>query len=438
MMSAEENATLTQVGPGTPGGALLRRYWQPAALVDELAGNRPVREVNLMGERLVLFRTEDGGYGLIDRHCPHRGADLCYGRLEDGGLRCPFHGWLFDEKGACLEQPAEPEGSSFHKRINHTAYPCVERSGIIFAYMGPGDPPPFPAFDCFAAPHSHVFAFKGFMECNWLQATEVGIDPAHASFLHRYLEDEDPAESYGKQFKDKAGDSDIPMTQILRDYPRPDINVDETDYGMRITSLRHMTDGRTHVRITNHIFPQAIVIPMSNEMTITQWHVPVDDTHSYWYAIFTSFGAPVDHELMRRQRLELYSLPDYIPGKNKSNNYGYDAEEQASMTYTGMGLDINVHDQWAVESPGPIQDRTKEHLGVTDKAITRNRRQLRLAIKATVEGEDRALPLLVDRDTAAAITGPIAIDTIAPTDDWEGSWTVQDQKRRAACSWCQG
>ena len=108
------------------------------------------------------------------------------------------------------------------------------------------------------------------------------------------------------------------------------------------------------------------------------------------------------------------------------------------MTYTGMGMDINVHDQWAVESPGPIQDRTKEHLGVTDKAITRNRRQLRLAIKATVEGEDRALPLLVDRDTAAAITGPIAIDTIAPTDDWEGSWTLQDQKRRDACSWCQG
>mgnify|MGYP003147706673 FL=1 len=180
MMSAEENATLTQVGPGTPGGALLRRYWQPAALVDELAGNRPVREVNLMGERLVLFRTEDGGYGLIDRHCPHRGADLCYGRLEDGGLRCPFHGWLFDEKGACLEQPAEPEGSSFHKRINHTAYPCVERSGIIFAYMGPGDPPPFPAFDCFAAPHSHVFAFKGFMECNWLQATEC-LFPASLS-----------------------------------------------------------------------------------------------------------------------------------------------------------------------------------------------------------------------------------------------------------------
>jgi phenylpropionate dioxygenase-like ring-hydroxylating dioxygenase large terminal subunit len=435
MMSAEENRVLTQVGPGTPGGRLLRHYWQPAALVDELEGNRPVRAVTLLGEELVLFRTEEGGYGLIDRHCPHRGADLCYGRLEDGGLRCPFHGWLFDEKGNCLEQPAEPEGSTFYKRVKTPAYPCVERNGIIFAYMGPGEPPPFPAFDCFAAPKSHAFAFKGLIECNWLQALEVGIDPAHASFLHRYLEDEDPSEGYGRQFKDKAGDTDIPMTKILRDYPRPDIVVDETDFGMRLTSLRHMADGRTHVRITNHIFPHAIVIPMSNEMTITQWHVPVDDVTCYWYAIFTSFGKPVDHELMRRQRLELYTLPDYRPRKNKSNGYGYDAEEQGRLTYTGMGMDINVHDQWAVESPGPIQDRTKEHLGTTDKAITRNRRRLRLAIRAAEAGDAGGLPMCADPGATAAITGPVAIDTIAPTDDWEGSWVESDAARRTACSW---
>lgn len=187
MMSAEQNDLLTRVEGDRPAGALLRRYWQPAALVDELPAERPIRNVRLFGEDLVLFRDEAGSYGLIDRHCPHRGADLCFGRLEDGGLRCPFHGWLFGADGQCLEMPAEPADSNFHKKIRTTAYPCVERSGIIFTYMGPGDPPALPDFDCFIAPDDYTFAFKGLIECNWLQAVEVGIDPAHASYLHRFL-----------------------------------------------------------------------------------------------------------------------------------------------------------------------------------------------------------------------------------------------------------
>src|SRR5690606_8491240 len=202
------------------------------------------------------------------------------------------------------------------------------------------------------------FAFKGLWECNWLQAMEVGIDPAHASFLHRFLQDEDPNKGYGKQFRDRAANTDIPMTQLLREYPRPDIKVEETDYGLRLISLRHMNDGRSHVRVTNQIFPEAICIPMSNEMTITQWHVPIDDENCYWYSMFTSFGKPVDKTVMREQRLKEHRLPDYAPLKNKRNNYGFNPDEQAKLTYTGMGLDINVHDQWAVESPGPILDRT--------------------------------------------------------------------------------
>ncbi|MEQ9326627.1 MAG: aromatic ring-hydroxylating dioxygenase subunit alpha, partial [Rhodospirillales bacterium] len=130
-----------------------------------------------------------------------------------------------------------------------------------------------------------------------------------------------------------------------------------------------------------------------------------------------------------------YTLPDYRPRKNKSNRYGYDAEEQGRLTYTGMGMDINVHDQWAVESPGPIQDRTKEHLGTTDKAITRNRRRLRLAIRAAEAGDAAALPMRADPAAVARITGPVAIDTIAPTDNWEGSWAASDAARRGACSW---
>ena len=309
----------------------------------------------------------------------------------------------------------------------------VERNGIVWAYMGPGDPPPFPAFDCFRAPDTHVFAFKGLWECNWLQAMEVGIDPAHASFLHRFLQDEDPKESYGKQFRDTAGNTEIPMTKLLRDYPRPDITVDDTDWGLRLTALRHMEDGRTHVRITNQIFPGAICIPMSREMTITQWHVPVDDTTCYWYSMFTSFNKPVDKTLMREQRLKEHRLPDYAPLKNARNNYGYNPDEQARETYTGMGLDINVHDQWAVESMGRIQDRTQEHLGKTDVGIIRNRRRLRDAIAAVKAGELDKLPMR--NGGTEALTGPVSNDTIASGGDWHGAAAAADRARRDGCPW---
>lgn len=433
MISQRLNDTLTLTGPGTDAGAVMRRYWQPAALLDELQAPRPVVPVRLLGEDLVLFRDEQGELGLIARACPHRGADLCFGRLEGDGLRCPFHGWQFDRDGQCLEQPGEPAGSTMHERIKAIAYPVIEKNGIVFAYMGPGEPPALPDYDCFRAPGSHVFAFKGKWACNWLQAMEVGIDPAHASFLHRFLQDEDPADSYGKQFRDKANDSNIPMTQLLRDYPRPDITVEQTDYGMRLIALRHMEGGKTHIRITNSIFPNAISIPMSREMIITQWHVPIDDHNCYWYSMFTSFDKPVNKELMREQRLKEHRLPDYAPIKNASNNYGYSAEEQNTTTYTGMGLDINVHDQWAVESMGRIQDRTKEHLGRTDVGISLYRRMLRAAITCVKEGNTDALPTLNGID-AATIHGPISNDTIGDTENWEEEFHTNDNERRAACS----
>ncbi|WP_435139561.1 Rieske 2Fe-2S domain-containing protein [Pseudopelagicola sp. nBUS_19] len=432
MISQEMNDLITQITPGTPAGNLMRHYWHPAALSDELKINRPVVPVRLLGEDLVLFRNREGELGLIQRACPHRGADMCYGRLEEKGLRCPFHGWHFNNSGHCTEQPGEPEGSRMHEKIKAKAYHVVEKNGIIFAYMGPGKPPEFPDFDCFRAPESHVFAFKGLWECNWLQALEVGIDPAHASFLHRFLQDEDPAESYGKQFRDKAADTEIPMTRLLREYPRPDINVEDTDYGMRIIALRHLNDGRTHVRVTNQIFPEAISIPMSREMIITQWHVPVDDENCYWYSMFTSFAKPVDKELMRSQRLNEHTLPAYSPKKNIRNNYGYDAKEQEELTYTGMGLDINVHDQWAVESMGRIQDRTQEHLGKTDTAIIAYRRKLRAAIQALENGNQKALPMQNQVDPGS-IQGPISNDTLSFDGDWRKSYTEADTYRREAC-----
>jgi phthalate 4,5-dioxygenase len=433
MLSAEQNDRITRVGPDKPAGQVLRQYWQPAALVDELNGQRPIKPVKLLGEDLVVFRDGKQRYGLLGRSCPHRGTDLAYGRLEDGGLRCAFHGWLFDVDGQCLQTPAEPEDSNLCRNIRQKSYPVVERSGILFAFMGSGAPPEIPRFDCFIAPNSHTFAFKGMIECNWLQSLEVGIDPAHTSFLHRFFHDEDPTQGYGKLFRDTSIDSAIPMTKIMRDFPRPRIDVEPTDFGFRIMTLRQIDAKNTHVRVTNLVFPNAFVIPMSREMTITQWHVPIDDTRHYWYAIFTSFGTPVDKDEMRRQRLQLYELPDYVPRKNKSNNYGFDPHEQEHKTYTGMGADINVHDQWACESMGMIADRTQEHLGQSDKAITAYRRLLRTAIDAVEKGGSP--PIVFDAMAAKAMIGPPAIDGIGPADDWRGYWQRTDANKRSAASW---
>ena len=443
MISAEQNDLMTRSGPGTPGGRLLRNYWQPVALVEELEPKelepneletkRPVKALKVLGQDLVLFRDETGRYGLLDRDCPHRGADLAYGRIEDGGLRCAFHGWLFDAGGQCLQTPAEPEGSKLCHRVRQRSYPVVEKSGMLFAWFAEGAPAALPAFDCFVAPNTHTFAFKGYLECNWLQALEVGIDPAHASYLHRFFEDEDTSGGYGKQFRGTSADSEMPITKVLREFDRPEILIEKTAYGMRLIALRKINASDTHVRVTNLMFPQAFVIPMSAEMTISQWHVPIDDHHCYWYAIFTSFTGPVDKQTMRDQRLQLYTLPDYKPRINKSNHYGFDADQQRTSTFTGMGHDINVHDQWAVESPGPIQDRTREHLGTTDKGLILYRKMLVEAIEKAVAGDK---PLMVlDEDAAGAMTGPASIDGIGPADRWNEYWQEADLKRRRASDW---
>jgi phenylpropionate dioxygenase-like ring-hydroxylating dioxygenase large terminal subunit len=432
MISAEQNELMTRIGPGTPAGALLRNYWQPVALVDELQGPRPVKAVRLLGEDLVLFRQREA-YGLLERHCPHRGADLAYGRLEDGGLRCSFHGWLFDAAGKCLQTPAEPAGSRLCEHIRQRAYPVTEKSGIVFAYLGAGEPPAFPHFDCFIAPDAYTFAFKGYWDCNWLQALEVGIDPAHASWLHKFFEDEDPAKSYGRQFRAAAADSELPMSKVLRELDRPEIRVERTAYGMRLQTLRRIDEAKTHLRVTNVLFPQAFVIPMSAEMTISQWHVPVDDYGCYWYSIFTSFGAPVDKDTMRSQRLKTYPAPDYKPVFSRSNSWGFDVEEQRKHTFTGMGFDINIHDQFACESQGRIQDRTRENLGTTDKGIVLYRRLLLDAIRRSQAGEKP--PMVLDPGAAAEITGPPAVDGVGPTDRLEDYWKDFDANRRRRAAW---
>jgi phthalate 4,5-dioxygenase len=452
-MNQEQNNLLTRVGPGTACGTLLRNYWQPAALVDEFdpaldprMADRPVKAVRLLGMDLVLFRDGDGDgrWGLLDRACPHRGADLSFGRLEGDGLRCPFHGWKFDADGRCLETPAEPLGSKLCERIRQRSYPVVERSGVIFAWLGEegSAPPPFPHFDCFAAPASHSFAFKGLWQANWLQAFEVGIDPAHPSFLHRYLQDE-PLDrigenAAGKQFRSASagavGEEQWPMTRIMREFPRPDIHFEPRPWGLQLTALRPMTEALTHVRVTQAIFPATFVIPLSETLTITQMHVPVDDTRTYWYAFFTSFAGPLDKRAMRAQREQFIALPDYIPKSGRHNDWGFSPAEQATQTYLGMGQeDINLHDQWAVESMGAIQDRTLEHLGTSDKVIMANRRLLIKAIEAVRTGG--VAPGIGDPALSGAMRGPDTVDGIAPAGEWAAWWEQQAQAKRAHAPW---
>ena len=352
-----------------------------------LSGNRPVKPVRLLGEDLVAFKDDKGRYGLIGRHCPHRGTDLAYGRLEDGGLRCAFHGWLFDVNGQCLQTPAEPDDSNLCANIKQKSYPVVEKSGILWAYLGAGEPPAFPDFDCFVAPGTHTFAFKGMIDCNWLQSLEVGIDPVHTSFLHRFFEDEDPNKGYGRMFRDTSKDSDMPMTQIMREFPRPR-HRDRADR-LRLPAGDAARDRRRARRTCAYQPDLSQRLHHSDEPRDDDLAMARADRRHQALLVrdLHLVRRAVDKDTMRNQRLELYELPDYVPRKNKSNEYGFDAHEQAHTTFTGMGTDINVHDQWACELMGTIQDRTEEHLGTSDKAISAYRRLLRQALDDSRKGE---------------------------------------------------
>jgi phthalate 4,5-dioxygenase len=440
-MNAEQNERLTRIGPGTACGALMRHYWQPVALLDEFdprldprMAERPLKAVRLLGEDFVLFRDAAGTWALLDRACPHRGADLAFARHEGDGIRCPFHGWKLSADGRCLETPAEPMGSTLCQRVRQRSCPVQVRAGVVFAWLGAEGitPPPLPDFHCFSAPDSHVFAFKGLWQCNWLQAFEVGIDPCHTSYLHRFEQDAGLDDTYGRQFRNaSAGDvagERWPMTRVMREFGSPEIRHEEVSPGLtKITTLRAMNERLTHVRITHAAFPHTFVIPLSETMTITQMHVPVDDTRTYWYSFFTSFDQPVDREAMRAQRLAHMTLPDHVPIHGRHDAWAFDPAEQRGKTFLGMGEDdINRHDQWAVESMGPIADRTREHLGTSDKVIMAHRRMLLKAIDAVAAGSQPPMP---------QATGPDTIDGIAPAAGWQAWWQERVAAKYAGAPW---
>ncbi len=403
MLSEEENDLLTQVGLGTPGGNWIRRYWQPAALAEELPISGAPVAIRLLGEDLVLFRDETGQPGLLSIHCAHRGADLSYGRLEDGGIRCIYHGWLYDRRGRCLEQPGEPAGSTFRERIRQTAYPCVEAAGVIFAYLGPGEPPLLPAYDFLTAPDAWVTATKYHQDCNYLQGNEGNFDPQHLSFLHRLLS------TTPDDFRNRIQSTDT----------APTIDPVETEFGMHLYSVRTVDPDLHFVKVRSFVMPNfALVDSRGSDAYHADWHVPIDDEHHWKYSIAFRRGG-----LDREADLALRNSPadGYYLKRKRANRYLQGREEMRTDTYIGMGRDFIVHDTWATEGEGQIYDRTSEHLGYTDRGIITMRKIMLEGIQAVQEGRD---PLHVVHDPARNhFPDVLARDDMVPRNvPWRYHW----------------
>ncbi len=423
MLTSEQNDLLTRVGPGTPGGALLRRYWTPVALAAELpVGGAPL-PVRLLGEDLVLFRDEAGQPGLLGIHCAHRGADLSYGRLEDGGIRCIYHGWLYDRTGRCLEQPGEPAGSTFHERIRHTAYPTHEAGGVIFAYLGPGKPPLFPNYEVFRVPEEQRWVHKHYHECNYLQGNEGNIDTVHVRFLHRFLP--------GSRFRpdiSSEGRRGLPYEKALS-APR----CEETHYGLRIYELHDESDA-TYLQTKNFVMPWTCAVGGGPSPTgdgyLMNWHVPIDDTHHWRYSMAFKRSGPVD----ARYRAAREAVTDgrYHFPRNRANRYLQDREEQKRDTYSGMGPVFVVHDSFATETAGEIQDRTREHLAASDAGIVAVRRMMLRAIKDVQQGRDPPNVIRRPEDQERLLEITVISERLPLGTTWEQYRAQQDHSAAVA------
>ncbi len=379
-MTKEENDLLVKTGPGTPCGDMMRRYWQPAALSEDLpAGGAPL-PVRLLGEDLVMFRDQQGRPGLLDVHCSHRGADLSYGRVEDGGLRCIYHGWLYDIKGRCLDQPGEPEGGKHREEIRQRAYPCTERSGVIFAYLGPGEPPLLPNYEFLTVPEQQVFAIKLYHSCNYLQGNEGNFDPIHVSFLH-YTDR--GSRSSADQFTELCSRGLSPTLET--------VELELVDFGVRTCKVKKVGPDKHDLRYQNFVLPSLATFPGGQQGWggySCNWHVPIDDTHHWKYTFTFNREKPLDKELMRRGRADMTA--DFKPIRNRENRYQQDRETMKSECYSGIGYNFQIHDLCVTEGMGAIQDRTLEHLVSSDRGIVAQRKVLLKAIQDVQEGRDPA------------------------------------------------
>ena len=385
MLSREENELLTRVGPGTPMGETMRRYWMPALLSWELpeADCPPVR-VRLLGEDLVAFRDSSGRVGVMDELCPHRLASLWLGRNEEDGLRCVYHGWKFDVNGQCVDQMNEPE--PFAQKVRVTSYAVNEMGGVVWVYMGPADRQPAPPrFEYTQADEAHRGVTKVLEECNWLQAFEGGIDTSHAPILHRALRKE-------------AGHLGIPpATPFVQGRP-PVLEVETTDYGYRYLGIRRLGEDRQYVRGYHFVMPFTQLRPgdgvsEDKEKTTVSGHhwVPIDDQNTMVWNFNYTFGeTPFDqsereHEGGGNSRAYVDYDNGFKAKGSRRNNWMIDRSVQKVDTFTGIP-GINAQDRAVQESMGAIVDRSREHLGPADKAVIAARRLLQQAVTAVREG----------------------------------------------------
>lgn len=386
MLSHEDNERLVRVGPGTPAGELFRRYWQPAALSEELAerDGQPIR-VRLLGEDLIAFRDSQGRIGLVDAFCPHRRAPLFFGRNEESGIRCVYHGWKFDSAGICVDLPSEPANSPIGAEIRIKAYETVERGGIVWAYLGPpATLPPPPDYEWTRAPQTHRAVSKAHQECNYLQALEGGLDTAHVSFLHN----------------NRIGDRN---NLFARD-GAPRIEVFETDYGYRYVARRRVDAARNFVRLYHYILPFQQMRPnvtrtglyTNDQVPRYDGHiwVPSDDEHVAVYNWMCGYDAAsvLDPDYVEQVEAGYgRGKGDFVAGTyrlkaNAANDYFIDRAVQKKTSITGI-KGVNTQDIAVQEGMGPITNRTREYLGTSDRAIIVMRRMLLEAVRAVARGE---------------------------------------------------
>jgi len=373
VLTQDENELLTRVGPGTPMGALMRRYWIPAAFSHQIPkpDGAPVR-VRLLGENLVLFRDTQGRIGLIDERCPHRTASLFFGRNEESGLRCVYHGLKFDVEGTCVDLPCVPQMNEAHKanlqnQLKVKAYPCLERGDVVWTYMGPAQhKPEFPALEWTLVPPSQRYATRHIQECNWLQALEGGFDATHLTFLH-------------------GGESDPSRRIVATLY-----EVIPTDFGFVVGTGRERSDGTVLWNMNVMLSPFHKIIS-SIPHAAHVW-APIDDKNTMLYSVDFHPSRPLTEEDLARSKAGLGIHTENIPGtdhavRNRANDYLIDRQLQASgESYTGM-KGFGTQDCAIQESMGPISDRTAEHLLACDAAIVKIRRLLLQTLKDHAAGK---------------------------------------------------
>jgi phthalate 4,5-dioxygenase len=379
MLKAEVNELLTQTGPGEPAGDLFRHYWLPALLAEELPEDDcpPVR-VKILSERLIAFRDSDGRYGLIDEFCAHRGVSLWFGRVEECGLRCAYHGWKYDVTGQCVDVPSDPrEGDNFSRKVKLTGYPLVKVGDILWTYMGdPERRPELPEFEFAHVAPEQTYTSKRWQESNWLQALEGGIDSSHVAWLHSGGLKSDPL------FKGTKG-NEYSMGDL-----RPFFEVAEADGGLFVGARRNAEEGKYYWRITPWVMPSFTIVPPRGDHPVHgHFWVPIDDENCWVYTFdYHPVRAltPEELEAMKDGHgVHSRNIPGtYRPQENKDVDYLMDREAQKlGETFSGV-RGIAQQDASLQESMGPIVNRTKERLVASDTGIIKARQKLRKAVEA--------------------------------------------------------